>query len=447
MAISQSHEEGSCFELIGYPDGWVARRSSRGRGRGGRGGRSTGGRGRGTGAAYTVQTALEEPRQTNADGGRATIPGISAEQLQKLLTLIETPKAGNEKLSGNLSSSALVSFNFVINTPVFSNSNPFVRLINFNYACMMHLINVAEDGAVFCKHHGVQTCDAIFILRQVKELILQSLKPQKSPAVQKDSSQIVLQESVFICLKVALDHLVLCSWALADSAIWKLSWSVATFPGYSLCALWWHYLLQCTNHYQQRHHFSISWMACTKLPGDINDGFSTIGSLDDQIRTGIETGAARPQAPTVTNYDVRYAVVYLKMLANIQAKDGADIGPGVIVSMPVASTQDLRKAPRSLCLAGISVNIPNLRHEPMTDLCNPVLAGHVRTFKISLNSYRFYKSVKTVKAENLKLEQGRREHWPPLPQIVTYALPLWEDVRQAHLLSAMEATYLGHEPS
>ncbi|KAJ0014993.1 hypothetical protein Pint_20568 [Pistacia integerrima] len=36
---------------------------------------------------------------------------------------------------------------------------------------------------------------------------------------------------------------------------------------------------------------------------------------------------------------------------------------------------------------------------------------------------------------------------PPLPQIMTQALPLWADLRLVHLPSAMEATTLGHESS
>ncbi|KAJ8443095.1 LOW QUALITY PROTEIN: hypothetical protein Cgig2_030863 [Carnegiea gigantea] len=47
-------------------------------------------------------------------------------------------------------------------------------------------------GAVFCRHRGVQTYCAIFTLRQVKEPVLRSLKPQKSPAVQKDRSVLLL---------------------------------------------------------------------------------------------------------------------------------------------------------------------------------------------------------------------------------------------------------------
>jgi len=36
-----------------------------------------------------------------------------------------------------LSTSALVYFNSVINTLVFSNSNPFLRLISLSFACVM----------------------------------------------------------------------------------------------------------------------------------------------------------------------------------------------------------------------------------------------------------------------------------------------------------------------
>ena len=42
-------------------------------------------------------------------------------------------------------------------------------------------------------------------------------------------------------------------------------------------------------------------------------------------------------------------------------------------------------------------------------------------------------------------ERGRARR-PPLPQIMTYALPLWADLRRAPLRSAMEVANLGHEP-
>ena len=43
---------------------------------------------------------MEEQRLNDADGGRLSVPRLSAEQWQKLLALIETPNAGSEKLSG-----------------------------------------------------------------------------------------------------------------------------------------------------------------------------------------------------------------------------------------------------------------------------------------------------------------------------------------------------------
>ena len=42
---------------------------------------------------------MKEQRLNDADGGRSSVPGLSAEELQKLLNLIEIPKAGREKLS------------------------------------------------------------------------------------------------------------------------------------------------------------------------------------------------------------------------------------------------------------------------------------------------------------------------------------------------------------
>ncbi|KAJ8451665.1 hypothetical protein Cgig2_018299 [Carnegiea gigantea] len=139
-----------------------------------------------------------------------------------------------------LSTSALVYFNFVINTLVFSNSNPFLRLISLSSACVMvsafvQLMRASYKcgrrcGAVFCGHDRVQTYGAIFTSRQVKEPILRSLKPQKSPAVQEDrsgyfggrgdlqagglciapcqSANCAAGISVSVCLKRALDHLL-----------------------------------------------------------------------------------------------------------------------------------------------------------------------------------------------------------------------------------------------
>ena len=43
---------------------------------------------------------MEEQRLNDAEGGRSSVPGLSAEQLQKLLTLIKTSKASCDKLSG-----------------------------------------------------------------------------------------------------------------------------------------------------------------------------------------------------------------------------------------------------------------------------------------------------------------------------------------------------------
>ncbi|KAJ8451672.1 hypothetical protein Cgig2_018306 [Carnegiea gigantea] len=139
-----------------------------------------------------------------------------------------------------LSTSALVYFNFVINTLVFSNSNPSLRLISLSSACVMvsafvQLMRASYKcgrrcGAVFCGHDRVQTYGAIFTSRQVKEPILRSLKPQKSPAVQEDrsgyfggrgdfqagglciapcqSADCAAGISVSVCLRRALDHLL-----------------------------------------------------------------------------------------------------------------------------------------------------------------------------------------------------------------------------------------------
>ena len=42
-----------------------------------------------------------EIKQAETDGPKPAVPGLSADQIQKLLSLIETPKSGSEKLSGN----------------------------------------------------------------------------------------------------------------------------------------------------------------------------------------------------------------------------------------------------------------------------------------------------------------------------------------------------------
>ena len=97
------HAESGCYELIGYPIGW----STRGRGRGQCGGRGRGGRS-GRGAEHeSLNSAVAQAQQTTATvcegletSVSTTISGLTADQIQRLISLIDTPKAGYETLSG-----------------------------------------------------------------------------------------------------------------------------------------------------------------------------------------------------------------------------------------------------------------------------------------------------------------------------------------------------------
>ena len=103
------HAEAACYEVIGYPPSW----GPRGRGRGGRGGRvlGKGGRGharnsRGSGVRELVAAVQQDKGLIRTDptpGGQINIPGLSSEQTQRLLSLIDGPAGGYEKLSGNVS--------------------------------------------------------------------------------------------------------------------------------------------------------------------------------------------------------------------------------------------------------------------------------------------------------------------------------------------------------
>ena len=95
------HDETGCFELIGYPTDWArGGRSSHGRGRGVRGYRRQGtGRGRDAGAGKETAHAVQ-PIEAVADDVRGGGVAFTAEQVQKLLSLIETPKSSHERLSG-----------------------------------------------------------------------------------------------------------------------------------------------------------------------------------------------------------------------------------------------------------------------------------------------------------------------------------------------------------
>ena len=88
------HEETQCYEIIGYPPGWGSRGRGRGRGRRTRGGRGSSGRGRGTSneSAYAVTTRAATNLSTNVESGSSSLTGFTPEQVQCLLSLIETSK-------------------------------------------------------------------------------------------------------------------------------------------------------------------------------------------------------------------------------------------------------------------------------------------------------------------------------------------------------------------
>ena len=116
------HEEAVCYEVIGYPPGW----GTYSRGRGNRGGRSSRARtpirGRGqsreTVAAVQLEYGLREnfsgpvvgmghesslSSTTNTKPDQLKNHGLTQDQIQKLLSLIDTPKAGFEKSEGIVS--------------------------------------------------------------------------------------------------------------------------------------------------------------------------------------------------------------------------------------------------------------------------------------------------------------------------------------------------------
>ncbi|KAJ3684390.1 hypothetical protein LUZ61_013554 [Rhynchospora tenuis] len=97
------HDVTRCFEIIGYPEGWV---------RGGRGARGRGGgrgRGRGRVSAHAVHaTAIES---TASDATVPKLPGLSDVQMQQILAILQSSNHGTssdtaEKLQGNLTNTA-----------------------------------------------------------------------------------------------------------------------------------------------------------------------------------------------------------------------------------------------------------------------------------------------------------------------------------------------------
>lgn len=98
--------------LIDYPISWV----SRGRGRGGRGSAHSGRGGRGeasrgagrtdnsglfAGASRVDNTSVEAVSGVAEHNTNPTLPGFTTEQVQRLMSLLEAPTSGTEKLSGN----------------------------------------------------------------------------------------------------------------------------------------------------------------------------------------------------------------------------------------------------------------------------------------------------------------------------------------------------------
>ncbi|KAJ4769803.1 Retroelement pol polyprotein-like [Rhynchospora pubera] len=98
------HDITRCYEIIGYPAGWV-----RG-GRGTRGGGRSGARGRGRGraSAHAVQGHHGNVETTpgNGEENQPQIPGLSDVQLKQIMAIINgssgaNPSSVNEKLQGN----------------------------------------------------------------------------------------------------------------------------------------------------------------------------------------------------------------------------------------------------------------------------------------------------------------------------------------------------------
>jgi len=96
------HEEEKCFELIGYPTGWVARGGGRGRQRGrrGQGEQTGGGYGQGPLEAHVAQGKTKDQHRSDTIREVTETPGLMTEQIQRLLSLINVPKSGCDKLSG-----------------------------------------------------------------------------------------------------------------------------------------------------------------------------------------------------------------------------------------------------------------------------------------------------------------------------------------------------------
>jgi len=101
------HEPENCFALIDYPEWWGNRLrgdgKGRGRGRGGQVGRR-GGRGRGVTRAYAAHARVSAPTcATSAETNATPLPGLTPEQWQMLLHVLNGSKpATTKKMTGKL---------------------------------------------------------------------------------------------------------------------------------------------------------------------------------------------------------------------------------------------------------------------------------------------------------------------------------------------------------
>ncbi|PNX82965.1 hypothetical protein L195_g039002, partial [Trifolium pratense] len=108
----EGHEAGGCFQLVGYPDWWGDRPKIEGK-YGGRGKpiqRSGTGRGRrGTARANAVHTGGTSSETAISQGDGSGLAGITAEQLQTLVGLLNAQKTNcNDKMTGEYDTSTWI---------------------------------------------------------------------------------------------------------------------------------------------------------------------------------------------------------------------------------------------------------------------------------------------------------------------------------------------------
>ena len=100
------HDKSNCFEIIGYPSGWGSRGKGSGRVRGSRGSQTTGNRGRGGGREAACSADALGSGQQQVQGtqyeeqSNDVLSGLTSDQVQRLLSLIEPSKPGYENLAG-----------------------------------------------------------------------------------------------------------------------------------------------------------------------------------------------------------------------------------------------------------------------------------------------------------------------------------------------------------